>query len=64
MESLQTLFTERTRDVSWKHLFVRVAYLQGERQFARVSPGEYGNVRPEKKLPFTLLVGNPHKHVA
>jgi len=43
---------------------VRVAYLQDERQFARVSPEELSFVLPEENLPFTLLVGNPHKQVA
>jgi len=27
--SLQALYTERMGDVFWRHLFVRVAYLQG-----------------------------------
>jgi len=35
-------------------------------QLARVglSPEEFGFVRPEKRLPLTLYVGNPHKQVA
>jgi len=43
---------------------VRIAYLQDERQLARVSPEEFGIVRPEQRLPHTLSVGNPHKKVA
>jgi len=54
----------RTGDVFWRHLFERVAYLQDERQPARVSPKESVCVRVEQRLPFILLVGNPHKQVA
>jgi len=54
VESLQPLYTETTGDVSGRHLFVRVAYLQDERQLARVSPVEFGFLRPEQRLPFTL----------
>jgi len=43
---------------------VRIAYLQDERQLARVSPEELGIVRPEQRLPHTLQVGNPRKKVA
>jgi len=42
VESLQALLKERTGDVFWRHLFERVAYLQDERQLARVSPEESG----------------------
>jgi len=54
----------RTGDVSRRHLFVRVAYLQDERQLARVSPEEFGFGLFEHRLPFTLKEGNPHKQVA
>jgi len=54
-ESLQALCTERTGDVFWRLLFKQVAYLQDERQLSRlVSPGEFGFVRPEQRLPFIL----------
>jgi len=45
---------------------VRIAYLQDKRQLARltISPGEFGIVQPEQRLPFTLYVGNPNKQVA
>ena len=64
VESLQASYTERTGDVSWRHLFMRVAYLQDEMQLSRVSPEEFVFVRQEQRLPITLLVGNPHKQVA
>ena len=63
VESLQALYTQRTGDVSWRHLFVRVTYLQDERQFAQVSPEEFGFAQPEQRLPFTQSVGNSHKRV-
>ena len=50
MESLEALYTERTGDVLCRHLFVRVAKFQGERQLARVNLEEFGFVRPEQKL--------------
>jgi len=59
MESLQTLYTEKTGDVFWRHFFVRVAYLQDERQLARVSPEEFGLVRPEQKAAFHPVSGQP-----
>jgi len=48
--SLQAFYTEKMGDVFWRHLLVRVAYLQGLRQLARVGPEEFGFVRPEQKL--------------
>jgi len=45
-------------------MFVRVAYVQDERQLVRGSPEEFGFVRPEQRQPFILLKGNPHKQVA
>ena len=43
---------------------MRIAYFQDERQLARVDPEQFGFVRPEQRLPFTLQVGIPHKQVA
>jgi len=57
VESLQALYRKRTEDVFWQHLFVRVAYLQDERQLVRGIPEESDSVRPEQReqrLPFTL----------
>jgi len=42
------------RENGKRHLFVRVAYLQDERQLAQVSPEEFGIVQPEKRLPSAL----------
>jgi len=64
VESLEALYTERTGDVLCRHLFVRVAKFQGERQLARVNLEEFGFVRPEQRLFFTLKLGNPQKLVA
>ena len=61
MESLQALYTERTGDVFWRHLFVRVVYLQDERQLARVSPEEFGIVRPEQRLSPCKLATRANK---
>jgi len=43
---------------------VRVAYLQDEKLLALVSPEEFDFVRPEQRLPFTLLVDNPNNQEA
>jgi len=55
VESLQALFTQRERET-----FSDAVCLCGSRtyrmkgSFARVSPEEFGFVRPEQRLPFTL----------
>jgi len=43
---------------------VRIAYLQDERQLARVSPEKLGIVRSEQRQPLTLQLGDPRKQVA
>jgi len=50
---------ERSGDVFWRLLFVRVAYLQDERQLPRVSPEDSGFVRPEKKAAFHPVSRQP-----
>ena len=51
-------------DVFWRHLFGRVAYLQGERQ-PLLGPNDAELLRTyPSKLPFILYVGNPHKQGA
>jgi len=51
-------------DVFWSHLFVRVAYLMGERHPFR-GPNEAELLRTyPSKLPSILFLGNPHKQVA
>ena len=38
---------------------MRVAYLQGKMQLARVSPEEFGFDRPETRLPFNPVSRQP-----
>ena len=50
-------------DVFRRHLFARVAYLQGERQ-PLLGPNDVELLRTyPSKLPLILQVGNPHKQV-